>query len=250
MDFFISIVVGFGFFTTVPVPFIEWEGKYFRYIPIVLPMIGLFVGGLGYLLMMLFGMLDTSPILYSIFIIIYFVVITGGLHLDAVMDTADAFFSRRDIDRKLEIMKDSRVGAFAVVSAIIFFLLKFGLIHEMLIREKSLLYFIIIPMLSRSFQALMLYNCKYATDEGIAKLYKGVIKKWDQLYIILFNTVVLGFALSLNLKVLPLVIASLLFAIYYKRFSVKQFRGITGDIIGAFLELTEVILIAIVVFVL
>jgi adenosylcobinamide-GDP ribazoletransferase len=51
--------------------------------------------------------------------------LTGGLHIDGLMDTADAFFSRKDRERMLEIMRDSRVGALGVASGIAVMLAKF-----------------------------------------------------------------------------------------------------------------------------
>ncbi len=242
MTFLKSIIVTFSFFTTIPMPLIVWEQKYFRYVPFLIPIVGLVVGLIGGLVYYLLQLGDFSNLLIAILMVVYFIFITGGLHLDAVMDTCDAHFSRRDRERKLEIMKDSRVGAFAVVGLFVLLTTKVGILNDLIPNQSLIYYIVIIPFISRVLQSLMLYLAPYALEEGIASLYKPVIKKSDILVHLLYLTVVFTFAYYLNLKIINLAVVSVLIFLYYRHFAIKQFGGITGDIIGCFLELTEVFL--------
>ena len=58
------------------------------------------------------------------------VIITGGIHLDGFVDTMDAINSYQPIERKLEILKDSHIGAFALISCVTYFIISFGLWSE------------------------------------------------------------------------------------------------------------------------
>ncbi len=84
------------------------------------------LGSFAYVGVLIGGVLATINILLHgnfvepVLILICWVTLTGALHMDGLMDTADALFSHRDRERKLEIMKDSRSGAMAVVVAILF----------------------------------------------------------------------------------------------------------------------------------
>jgi len=248
MTFLKSIVVTFSFFSTIPMPFINWEQKYFRYVPFILPFVGVVIGLGSYLVVELLGMLEVSNFLKSVVVCLYFILITGGLHLDALMDTCDAHFSRRDIDRKHEIMKDSRVGAFAVVGFFVLMMFKISVVYDLVGIADFKYYIIFVPIISRVYQAVMLYICPYALEEGIASLYKGVIKQYDLVIFALYMaiTVLIGHFIGVNLLILGSV--GFVMMIWYRHFAIKQFRGITGDIIGAFLELTEVLLLASILF--
>lgn len=249
MTFLKSIVVTFSFFSTIPMPFINWEQKYFRYVPFILPFVGVVIGLGGYVLVELLSLIEVSSFLKAVVICLYFIMITGGLHLDAVMDTCDAHFSRRDIDRKHEIMKDSRVGAFAVVGFFVLMMFKISVVYDLVRFENFKYYIIFIPIISRTYQAIMLYVCPYALEEGIASLYKGVIKQYDLIIFAVYITMITLIGYFLGIKLIILVIVGFVMMIWYRRFAIKQFRGITGDIIGAFLEITEVILLTSILFI-
>ena len=108
-------IITLGFFTTIPVKYIEWEEDDTKYLPVFMPFIGLIIGGLLYIVYNLLIYFQLSSVFLAVAYVVYFILVTGGLHLDAFMDTMDAHFSRREIEKKLIIMKDSNVGAFAVV---------------------------------------------------------------------------------------------------------------------------------------
>jgi adenosylcobinamide-GDP ribazoletransferase len=92
----------------------------------------------------------------------------------------------------------------------------------------------------------MLYLSPYALEEGIAALYKPVIKKYD--IIIHFIYLMLASVVMFYLGANPLlfIFAAFVLFVYYRHFAIKEFGGITGDIIGAFLELTELVLLMVV----
>ncbi|MDQ7861464.1 adenosylcobinamide-GDP ribazoletransferase [Peribacillus frigoritolerans] len=90
--------------------------------------------------------------------------LTGGLHLDGWIDASDAFFSYQDKERRLEIMKDSRTGAFGVISVIVLLAARFLFIYEIVERVNEWTYFLIIalPLLSKCVMGYLLIRMPLA----------------------------------------------------------------------------------------
>lgn len=246
MDFLLSVVIAFSFFTFIPMPVIDWTPQRMKYVPLWLPLVGALVGAAGWGLFLLLRWAGLSTLLSAAVMALYSLAMTGGVHTDGLMDTADAYFSRRDTERKLEIMKDSRVGAFAVMALAAVLLLKAGLYGqaaESTHFQPLLLLFI--PVLSRTFQASMLYCFPYAKGEGLAAMYG---RNPDRRFLIVFAAWAAASSALLALLTSPRALAVPgVCALYYGFFFFsckKQFGGITGDVLGAFLELSELIMLA------
>ena len=109
------------FYTCIPLPH-RWPVQ-FGQIARLTPAIGLALGGLLAGLDVLLGLVGLSLLLRSALVILVGVWLTGGLHLDGAMDTADGL-AVQDPQRRLEVMADSRTGAFGVMAAIAILLLK------------------------------------------------------------------------------------------------------------------------------
>ncbi len=130
-----SWMVAWLFLTRVPLPtgWCRWakteEIPLYRTV-VFFPWVGLVLGGILWLadtgLRLFF-----SPFLSALFLVVLLVVLTGGLHLDGWMDTADGLLGGRDRERALAIMKDSRVGAFGVLALVLLLLLKWGGLAEL-----------------------------------------------------------------------------------------------------------------------
>ncbi|QAA34835.1 adenosylcobinamide-GDP ribazoletransferase [Clostridium manihotivorum] len=205
-----------------------------RYFPIV----GVIVGALDMLIY-----LGTSTffhgVLPSVFTILSHIIITGGLHLDGVSDTADGIFSGRNKERVLEIMKDSRVGTFGVLALIIIILLRFSALQDM---PNINIYtaLLVSPVISRSLATLLMYKRRYAREkEGLGDLFIGKISKTT-----LFLALFIGIGVTLlaaRLNGLIVIIVGVIFTLIFRTYIEKRLDGVTGDILGASIELNEVI---------
>ncbi|MGO4529825.1 adenosylcobinamide-GDP ribazoletransferase [Paenibacillus sp. 2TAF8] len=103
--------------------------------------------------------------------------LTGGLHLDGWMDTADGLLSYRSRERMLEIMKDSRVGAMGVIACVLLLMMKAALIADMIARGNWVYgALLILPMIwSRWFMVYAMSAWPNARgDDGLAVLFKGL----------------------------------------------------------------------------
>jgi adenosylcobinamide-GDP ribazoletransferase len=116
------------FYTVVPLP-TGWTGNWSR-IARWCPLIGLLIGSLLSVLKILLNWSGVPSLTGNALIVAAWVAITGGLHLDGAMDTADGL-SVTTPERRLDVMKDSATGAFGAIAAIIVLLLKTASLSEM-----------------------------------------------------------------------------------------------------------------------
>lgn len=224
------------FLTKLPLPFnIDSNQKDFSRGIVYFPLIGLLIG------LMLYGLhiglsLFFSPLVTAILIVAFEVFITGGLHLDGLADMFDGLYSYRDKKRMLEIMKDSRIGVNGVLVLLVTLLVKVGLIFDL--NGQSLFILILMPMSSRYFAVVLSTFSKYARENGMGGFFIGETSK-VQLLIASLTLILYGFYLE-SILVFVLVLA-LTFAF---RFHVYQkIDGLTGDVLGAWIELSEVLIL-------
>lgn len=244
MDIILSFVMALSFLTYIPMPMIEWTDKRIKIMPFMFPIVGAVIGTLLVLLFKGLHFLPISDLLSAVLFTVFTIAITGGLHMDGLMDMADGYFSRRDIPRKLEIMTDSHVGAFAVMTFGIVLLTKTVFIFEVFTKSSSIFALIFfIPIMSRIMQASMLYLFPFAKQDGLAKMYGDSLKPykgyifWVLLLVLCLVLYLIGGFMAL---LLPLILV--LFYILFFFSTKKNFGGITGDMLGAFVELSELIM--------
>lgn len=238
-SYFLEFRMALSLFTTFPVGRdLKWEPDAMKRLPEYLPFVGFGIGLFAGLIYMGLEVLPVSSFLKAVLLTASFLFMTGGFHMDGLMDTCDGHFSRRDLPRRLEIMKDSRVGAFAVMGFTLLMLVKVGLVMELFIQEVSIWGWVFIPVYSRILLRLLLKKAPYAKDEGLGKMYGGYNETWDigALLIYLSILVLAGF-MQIHLMWVGLVL--FLFLLVYKKWAIQNFGGITGDLLGGFLELCE-----------
>jgi len=112
---FNSIVSAFLMYSRIPMPKVEWKEENRRYSLAFFPLIGIFIGIAETLWRIVCSRLSFGNIVFSAVFTVIPVLITGGIHLDGFCDVSDAHASYGDKQKKLEIMKDSHIGAFALI---------------------------------------------------------------------------------------------------------------------------------------
>ncbi|MFD1179012.1 adenosylcobinamide-GDP ribazoletransferase [Paenibacillus puldeungensis] len=142
-----------------------------KYYPLVGAVIGLLIWAAAAIFSLALPALPAA-----VLTLVVWVWITGGLHLDGWMDTADGLLSYRSRDKMLEIMKDSRVGAMGVMACVLLLLLKMSLIVSLL--EKGPFYtglaFMTAPVWSRWFMTWAMRTWPKARQgEGLASHFQG-----------------------------------------------------------------------------
>ena len=234
-----SFKIAFAMYSKIPMPQAEWKEENMRYTMCFFPLIGIVIGALMVLWSYGAFYLEAGSLLRGAGYVLIPVLVTGGIHLDGLLDTADALSSYQPRERKLEILKDSHAGAFAVITACCYFLVCLGVFSEL--KKEQILVLAGGYVVSRSFSALAVAAFSPAGTKGTVAAFSEASKERCveiSMYVLLvlsagymcFTDVKLGAAACLG--------AWLSFVWYY-RMSKRQFGGITGDLAGAFLQICE-----------
>lgn len=211
----------------------------------LLPFVGLLFGGLIVFSLYLLDPFPLSTLFLSLLVISISIALSGGLHIDGWMDMSDAYFSYRSIERRHEILQDSRVGAFAVLSLIFLLAWRFVFVYETLVHFKptTLFFLLFIPFLARVSMGLLLIFCKLAKEKGLAATFKSNLRKRDCGVYVIYFTLFIFYLYFYEASMLPyffgLSLFTLLLTYVFGRFFNKNFGGITGDLLGASAEGVE-----------
>ncbi|WP_010272379.1 adenosylcobinamide-GDP ribazoletransferase [Paenibacillus senegalensis] len=249
-----SLVFAIQFLTRFPLPItVPVSPRVLRWSVVCYPLAGLVIGvslaavyiGASWLF---------PPLPAAAVVVAFWVYITGALHLDGVMDTADGVGSYRSRDRMLEIMKDSRVGAMGVIAGVLVILLKWSFIQGLLISEsapKAAVLLAIIPVISRGLLATAIAGWPYVRGEGgLGESLQTITFKHAFtalcLAFMISGMVCLiwgGWELSVRLALL-LTLSALLFIAAGAAYFHSRLGGLTGDVYGALNEGAELIQLA------
>jgi adenosylcobinamide-GDP ribazoletransferase len=205
-----------------------------------LPWLGFLIGASSALVFWSTMLLFPQPIAVLLAMLVP-VLITGAFHEDGLADVFDGFGGGYSRERILEIMKDSHIGTFGVVSLIFVLLFRYILLLNMPVPLTPFT-LILGHSLSRFFILPTMHWLPYARNNTTSKA-KPVIKivSWMDL---LFGFIPVFLAFIVMLKVIfvlilvPLIIASIWMSVFFN----KKIRGYTGDCLGAIQQITEIVL--------
>ena len=231
MPFWIAL----QFLTTFPVqlkamPSKQQNGQSVLFYPLVGLIIGAILFGIAMLLQAVPAILSASIIL------VLWIWLTGGLHLDGLADTADAWVGGfGDAERTLKIMKDPACGPIGVLSLIIICLLKWSALY-LLIQKQLYSALVLFPVLGRLAPMFLFLTTDYVREKGLGSSMASYIPKKLALAIML--SVVIS---SLYFSVLGCIasLVTILSLLYLRRKFKQRIGGITGDTVGASIEICE-----------
>ncbi len=129
---FSAIIMAISTYTKIPMPRLSEEAaaEGYRNALAAFPLCGLFVAVLHLTVLILSAIVSVPEFVQAVLLTIAPVLVTGGIHLDGYMDVRDAVSSYRSVEKKIEIMKDPHVGAFAVMSLAVYLLLMTAVSYE------------------------------------------------------------------------------------------------------------------------
>lgn len=205
---------------------------------IYLPTVGLMIGGMLAFVSLSLGALNVNQLLSGVLISIAWLVITGGIHLDGLMDTADGIFSHQGRERMLEIMKDSRVGNFGVMAGFVVLVLK--CVCLAVIPQPFLPFVLLLsPIWSRWCEVCAIGSYPYLRSEGLGKIWHDTTRSRD-IVLSLFVPLVVSVAACVgHIEALFLVVATVACGWSAAYLLNRKLGGHTGDTYGATVELSE-----------
>lgn len=241
MILFESLLVAFSTYSALPMPQFEWNRRNMQYAICFFPMVGLVCGLVLLGWHQLCRWQQVSEIFFAAGAVILPLLLTGGIHMDGYMDTVDALSSHQPKERKLEILKDSHCGAFAILYCGIYLVAQLGLwaeLYRMDVAGSLWPLFI----LSRAFSAFFAVFLPNARGSGMLCTYTENTHRRKAIAAILFF-VILGAAALACLAPLSgsaAGVGGLLGAIACVFLAMKEFEGVTGDICGFLLQICEI----------
>jgi adenosylcobinamide-GDP ribazoletransferase len=207
------------------------------------PVVGLILGVILYVAAILWNIFPFARWNWGCAVVLSVLLIwlTRGLHMDGFADWADSL-GGFDREKRLAIMKDSTLGAFGVIAiniGIIFKLIAF----ERLLSSGTFYCLIIIPVISRSMLVELQTTLPYArSEQGMAEAF---VKNAKGKHRIVSHVVALVICLVFGFAGIILFASAFVVTLFLKRMFRRQFKGITGDLLGASNEIIEVILLMI-----
>jgi len=236
-----ALLLAFTFLTRIPMPTItgyqaEDSSRALYYFPLVGACMGLLLCGIT-------TVFASHPLLTAALVLTIWVLMTGGLHLDGLADSSDAWLGGLgDRDRTLKIMKDPRCGTAAILSINCLMLIKFSALVTFLqsnTLSSSTLMLLMVPLiLGRCAPLVLALTTHYANPEGLAKpfidhaqpfaILNALILTW------LFTLLLCGFSAFMII----MFVNTLLFLVI-RQLMIQRLGGYTGDTIGATIEITE-----------
>ena len=175
-----------------------------------------------------------SEVLAAVLLTVW-VLMTGGLHLDGLADSADAWIGGlNDRDRTLEIMKDPYCGPIGTAVVVLVLLLKWTALSVLLNNDQSA-FLIVLPMLSRSLIIVLFMTTVYVRDSGLGTALLEHMPDESILWSTLLLSAVTYFIFASIFSMILVAIA----VIALRSMMNKRIGGMTGDTLGAIVEIAE-----------
>ena len=234
-----SFFIALSMYSRIPVPRVDWEKENMRYAMCFFPMIGVVIGAVMYLAGWLLDKTSVGGLFRGVVFTLIPIIITGGIHMDGFMDTMDALGSWGDREKKLEILKDSHAGAFAILGMGCYLMWSVAVWSELpaeVLRVCGVSF-----VLSRALSGFSVVTFPAARNSGLLKMFQdGAQKKVVRITMCLYVATVVIMMAVMDARAMTGAVAGAMIAfLYYIVVSRKQFGGVTGDLAGFFLETAE-----------
>lgn len=241
-----SFVIAFSTYSRIPMPQVEWSDENRKYSMCFFPLIGAVIGLILWGWLCLCDALNIGAFLRGAVGAMIPLLVTGGIHMDGFMDTSDAIASWQTRERRLEILKDSHTGAFAVIGCAGYLLLSAAVYGEMPVQAAPMLMGVF--MISRALSALALAFFKSARPggmmDGFARTaHRNMVSVAAFVYAVICAVLWVIFGKWISVCCFA---AAVLCLAYYRHMAYKNFGGVTGDLAGWFVQITELALAAVI----
>lgn len=240
MNFIYGLLMAWGMFSVIPCPYRGWKEDARGHMLVCFPIIGAIIGAVWF---GIFFVSDCLPVyLRSALVSIIPWMLTGFIHLDGFMDVNDAILSRRDLETRQKILKDSRVGAFAVICIGILMMLQFASILSLVEADEAYMGvgLVFIPIVSRICAAFAVMNFRPMSTSQ----YYDLVKKAGFSIILIIMLIAVFCGLYIGGAGKHIICSAALTGITYFVMAIygkKILGGMNGDISGYALTISELV---------
>ena len=250
-----SMLMAFSLYSRIPVPQAKWNDRSMRWCICFLPLVGAVIGAAQLAAFIVLAHFPFGRIFRAAVLTVLPILLSGGIHMDGYMDTCDAIHSYGNREKRLEILKDPHVGAFAVIGGIVYFVLDFGIWSEAGAEEMPLLCLLFV--LSRALSALTAVTFPKAKKDGMLRQETDPAAGGTAAAMAVTSLAVCVIMLVLNMTgsaanegtgtmtfpfpaVCAIAVAGVAL-ISYRHMAMKNFGGTTGDLSGWFTQTCELV---------
>jgi len=241
MIFLETILVAFAMYSAIPLPRPEWNEKNMRYAMCAFPLVGLVCAALWWGWGELCACLSVPHLLRGAGLCLIPVLVTGGIHLDGYADTCDALASCSPPEKKQEILKDPRCGAFAVIRLCAYFTAHLALCTALQPTREALWSMGLAFVLERSLSGLAVTRFPLAKNTGLAHTFATAADRRTASRILMLECALSGAGMIAVGGVPGFVMAAVGLLVFwrYRVMADRQFGGLSGDLAGWFLQTAE-----------
>jgi len=250
MTYLISFCIAVALLTRIPVPARAFECEISSATRsqsvIFYPLVGLLAALLLTATASILSLIFSGEVLASLILLLW-ISVTGAIHLDGLADAVDAIFAgHKHPDKIREVMKDPHIGVMGVVSLVLLLIIKYSALTTLLTLGNLTSAIVLAMVLSRQLAVIYMLHTPYVSVEGMASdldtwRYRSVIYSLAALILfvaIIIFSLVIALAMALTLLLLILV---------WRTFWIKTIGGYTGDCVGALIEITECLVLTVLV---
>ena len=237
-----SFLLAFAMYSKIPMPKPDWEAEKMKYVMAFLPLVGAAVGAVFWGFGALCAYLSLPGLFRAAGLTAIPILVTGGIHMDGYLDTSDALASCQERERKLEILKDSHTGAFAIIKGGLYLVLSLGIWSA--VPDRLLPVAAVGFVFSRSVAGMSTVTFKNARKNGLLATFSTAAEKYVTRAALGVWIVLSGAGMVLldwKAGVLAILLVLVAF-VHYRIKSYREFGGITGDLAGWFIENCELVL--------
>ncbi|MDR2442675.1 MAG: adenosylcobinamide-GDP ribazoletransferase [Deltaproteobacteria bacterium] len=202
------------------------------------PLVGVVLGAFSVLAFWFWQNLGLPDPITAVFIVAFQVILTRGFHLDGVADTADALLSHKPLEKRFEILKDSHLGTFGVTAVVLDIILKISfitLISPYPIAATAIFLYPIWGRVTASVVAVLSKNARPGPGLGFNMVEYSCFR---ELFLAILTTTLISLIFGASTFLTSLLV--LLFSLILIPIWHKSLGGVTGDLLGASLEIGEI----------
>ncbi len=250
--FFTAFVMTQSMFCSLPFPCKSWKEEARPYMLLFLPVIGLEIGVIWIAANYLLRFLQVPDLVYGLVMCAIPYLVSGFIHLDGFLDVTDAISSWKTLEQRRAILKDSNVGAFAVIWCVFLVLAGFALFSSVpdtvsasgaLLESVSALSLILIPVISRCCSAIAVMRLKPMTTSQYSK--SQTYPKWPSVVLLIVLAICIAVCFVVCGKYGFVIVGGLCgYGLALWR-SYRLLDGMNGDVSGYCLTISELCAVAV-----
>lgn len=234
--------IAFGFLTIFPVKTDEYVKGDIGRAAVYYPFVGLAIGGIvGFIYILLLTIF--TPLVAVMLSVALWAGLSGFLHLDGLADCADALFYAGNLEKRLAILKDSRVGSFAAITLILYFMIKTAAVSTLPMNPEWAIFLIAYASVMGRWVMLWIAMIgEPARASGMGTEFKIGLQQstWSISLLLPVTMTILG-SYFFGIRILLAGVAVVLFGWGISTVAKRQLGGFTGDVLGMSVELSELL---------